>query len=382
MAIFMFIILVGIPTQIYAQGPRDITAPSIARIPDIRLSTSCNTECTRVAYVEPPATDDSGIANLISRSHTPGQCFPVGTTPVTYQYGDPSGNTASYSFNIIIVEVRPSMCAATFPIWKEICRRTSHSDATRVVFEEPTTIDICSQARLVDRSHTRGDLFSVGSTRVSYSFRDGSGNMMDCGFNVIVTDNCPVISHEPPIPPLSVPQMAMAQVNYDNLMADMGGTYQPSMLSEERFYNRTVIPFTPEQEEMILQEYGELFVNINDVHRLYNERRRKRQAAGTSRVCEVQPPGNTYTLASFVAATDLNQNIAQIVRLNNHIQWTFNEECGINPSSFPCSGSQAGCGKVSRNQLALIYVIPAGMNGIPFMSLQKPVKIYSCAPLR
>ena len=57
-----------------------------------------------VSWTEPTATDDSGIATLLSRSHAPGQFFVVGSTQVTYRFVDGSGNVAECTFTVTVIE--------------------------------------------------------------------------------------------------------------------------------------------------------------------------------------------------------------------------------------------------------------------------------------
>ena len=57
-----------------------------------------------VVYPEPTASDISGVANLVSRTAQPGDFFPVGQTVVTYTYEDPSGNPASGTVTVNVVE--------------------------------------------------------------------------------------------------------------------------------------------------------------------------------------------------------------------------------------------------------------------------------------
>ncbi len=57
-----------------------------------------------VDFAEPTVTDNSGSASLVSRTRSPNDFFPVGTNPVTYTFTDPSGNTASTTFNVIVIE--------------------------------------------------------------------------------------------------------------------------------------------------------------------------------------------------------------------------------------------------------------------------------------
>ena len=71
---------------------------------DITRTIEISTGGTTVSFNEPTAYDNSGTANLYSRSHRPGLYFVTGTTIVTYTFEDPSGNRASCSFKIIVIE--------------------------------------------------------------------------------------------------------------------------------------------------------------------------------------------------------------------------------------------------------------------------------------
>lgn len=83
----------------------DVNRPTILNCPqNIQRAVEVGIGGTEVFYTVPQATDDSGIATLITESHTSGQFFPVGTTVVTYIFADPSGNTADCIFQIIINE--------------------------------------------------------------------------------------------------------------------------------------------------------------------------------------------------------------------------------------------------------------------------------------
>ena len=59
---------------------------------------------TSVQFTEPRAQDNSGTANLQTRTHTPGAFFQVGTTEVCYTFADPSQNTVQCCFDVIIIE--------------------------------------------------------------------------------------------------------------------------------------------------------------------------------------------------------------------------------------------------------------------------------------
>ncbi len=82
----------------------DDIAPIIAQAEDITVTVPLGSPGRTVDYPEPTATDNSGIATLVSRTRAPNDFFPVGSTPVTYTFSDPSGNTASVTFNVNVVE--------------------------------------------------------------------------------------------------------------------------------------------------------------------------------------------------------------------------------------------------------------------------------------
>ena len=82
----------------------DTTPPVINGIDDITVVIELGTATvSQVTWVEPTATDNSGTVTLVSRTHTPNAFFTIGTTPVTYTFSDPSGNTASTTFNVNVV---------------------------------------------------------------------------------------------------------------------------------------------------------------------------------------------------------------------------------------------------------------------------------------
>ena len=55
-----------------------------------------------VTWVEPTATDNSGIDPAITQSHTPGDTFSMGTTLITYTFADLGGNEAVCTFTISV----------------------------------------------------------------------------------------------------------------------------------------------------------------------------------------------------------------------------------------------------------------------------------------
>ena len=57
-----------------------------------------------MTWIEPSALDASGEVRLSDVTHSPGDGFPVGVTPVKYTFVDGSGNNASCQFIVIVSE--------------------------------------------------------------------------------------------------------------------------------------------------------------------------------------------------------------------------------------------------------------------------------------
>ncbi|XP_063960800.1 mucin-17-like [Lytechinus pictus] len=172
----------------------DTTPPSITVPSDVITQTvELGQPGTNVNYPEPTATDLSGTANLVSRTNQPGDFFPVGQTVVTYTFQDPSGNPASGTVTINVVEVDTTPPSITVP--SDVITQTVElgQPGTNVNYPEPTATDISGTANLVSRTNQPGDFFSVGQTVVTYTFQDPSGNPASgtVTINVVEVDTTP-----------------------------------------------------------------------------------------------------------------------------------------------------------------------------------------------
>lgn len=88
-------------------SPADSIDPFIVSFPDdITVSVPFGTQSTPVNWDEPTAFDNSGTV-FPSKSAEPGSSFPTGqTTPVTYTFTDPTGNSVTRQFTVTVVELR------------------------------------------------------------------------------------------------------------------------------------------------------------------------------------------------------------------------------------------------------------------------------------
>ena len=71
---------------------------------DVTETTDLGSFGALVTFSEPSAQDNSGVANLQTRTHRPGQFFQVGSTEVCYTFADPSQNSVDCCFDVIVIE--------------------------------------------------------------------------------------------------------------------------------------------------------------------------------------------------------------------------------------------------------------------------------------
>jgi gliding motility-associated-like protein len=150
---------------------------------DVVATDNCTT--TTSAYELTGATIGNG-------STLDGVAFNNGITTVIWTVTDAAGNMSTCSFDIIVIdEEAPTVvdCPTT------ITSGTDLSDCGAIVnWTVPTFTDNCGTVNVVS-SHDSGDFFSVGTTTVTYTGTDASGNITQCTFDVIVNDTeLPTIS--------------------------------------------------------------------------------------------------------------------------------------------------------------------------------------------
>uniref|UniRef100_UPI002FDD5AFF HYR domain-containing protein n=1 Tax=Ohtaekwangia sp. TaxID=2066019 RepID=UPI002FDD5AFF len=172
----------------------DNTAPVITGCPaDINLTTDAT--CQAIATWTPPTASDNCSATLTS-THNPGDAFPTGSTTVTYTATDGAGNVTTCSFHVIAGDaIAPvfSNCPGNITAFAD-----DNACGAHVRWTPPTASDNCSGTVSITSDHAPGDFFAEGTTTVTYTATDISGNRTTCSFTVTVNDttlpvfkNCP-----------------------------------------------------------------------------------------------------------------------------------------------------------------------------------------------
>jgi large repetitive protein len=143
---------------------------------------------TPLAFDNCPGVSVSQTAGLPSGSN-----FGIGINTVTFTATDASGNTTSCSFTITIVDpIDPTIsgCPSNISV-----NATQGQCSAVVTFQEPVGDDNCDFTLSLTAGLPSGSTFPVGTTTVTYTVTDLSGNTASCSFTVTVIDNiAPVIT--------------------------------------------------------------------------------------------------------------------------------------------------------------------------------------------
>ncbi len=151
----------------------DNSPPVITGCPSNLVLTATNLNGDTVTWTPPQAVDVNTFTT--SSTHTPEQFFSLGTTQVTYTFTDSLFQTSTCSFSVTLsfvdviapVVTCPDNLAFDVPFG---------SPGRRVTYSLPTVTDNSNEFFLVSSTNNPNDLFQVGSTTVTYTYRDGSNN--------------------------------------------------------------------------------------------------------------------------------------------------------------------------------------------------------------
>jgi HYR domain len=142
------------------------------------------------------ATDNAGTPT-VTCDHPSGSTFPLGTTAVTCTATDSSGNSTAAHFNVTVADTtKPS-----FPPLADVNATTADPSGTDVIYSAPTATDAVSGSIPGSCTPASGTHFAVGSTLVTCTATDSSGNTASASFHVVVVfldQTPPVLSGVPP----------------------------------------------------------------------------------------------------------------------------------------------------------------------------------------
>jgi hypothetical protein len=172
----------------------DCDAPSISCPANI---TTCADSGACSAIVNFNVTGIDGCSTPVNVVCTPpsGSAFPVGTTTVSCSATDAAGNVSSCSFNVTVNDCEnPTIQCPT-----NLTQCADAGTCGAVVTFAVNGADNCAGFSVVS-SPASGSVFPVGTTTVSSTVTDASGNSAQCSFTVTVNDcESPTLSLPNPI---------------------------------------------------------------------------------------------------------------------------------------------------------------------------------------
>jgi hypothetical protein len=200
---------INIPASLFTlQGNLTCTpATSFFDLPNTGGTGTTNTSnawttLTNCATVTPSSLGCNSLTIQIEGPGIPNQTLPMTlvSNPVTLTVTDNSGNVSTCSSNVTVLDA----IAPTITCPANITNTTTAGVCSRsIATANPTTADNCAVTRLtwVMTGATTGSsastginnlgtqTFNLGTTTVTYTAQDASGNSSTCSFTVVITDS-------------------------------------------------------------------------------------------------------------------------------------------------------------------------------------------------
>ena len=167
----------------------DVTPPTIVASGDITQKTDPGGCGAFVTVPVPRVTDNCTIKSVVnSFNGGPGASgkYPTGKTVVTWTVTDVSGNQATTSQTITIVDKEKP---AIYNVPRNIIQTNdAGSCGAKVIWDPVRASDNCGLASFV-ADHNPGEVFPLGVTTVNFTAIDKNGNDSTTSFTITVTDN-------------------------------------------------------------------------------------------------------------------------------------------------------------------------------------------------
>ncbi len=172
-------------TQMPTVIPTASNAPAVLKLP-ADIVAEGNTIGGATVPFAVSATDPGGAMATVTCDPASGTLFKVGTATVNCTAKDSAGNVTTGSFKVTVRDTQPP--AIKLPP-DRAAEATVQGGA--VIAFDATAADIVDGTVPVLCSAKSGDLFPVGTTRVTCSAKDAAGNPATASFAVVIRDSQP-----------------------------------------------------------------------------------------------------------------------------------------------------------------------------------------------
>lgn len=168
-----------------------VTAPAAVSVNTGPGATSCSVVIDDATLGTATASDNCPGVSVVRTGVPAGNAFPVGTTVVTYTATDASGNTAVATQNVTVVD--NTVPTITAPAAVSVNTGPGATSCSAVISDatlgSATANDNCPGVTITRTGVPAGNEFPVGTTIVTYTATDASGNTASATQSVTVTDN-------------------------------------------------------------------------------------------------------------------------------------------------------------------------------------------------
>ncbi len=165
----------------------DTQPPSIT-CPSKQIVDAGPNMCSAVVNYPAPTASDNCPGVTVTCTPASSTSFPLGNTVVNCTATDASGNSSSCKFIVTVKDAQPP--SITCPANITAVTPNPNSGGAVVTYPTPVATDNCSTPVTVTCSPASGTTFPRGTTVVTCTARDGSGNIATCTFTVTVYDIC------------------------------------------------------------------------------------------------------------------------------------------------------------------------------------------------
>ena len=158
----------------------DATPPVLTLPGTIKVNSASNAGAT-VNFTVTAVDAVSGPSKVITCSAFSGQLFPIGATTVSCSAGDWTGNVASGSFSVVVVDVTPPSLTLPAPLTVD-----ATGPGGAVANFTATAADTAPLSPLASCLPASGSTFVIGTTTVTCSAADAAGNRASGAFALMV----------------------------------------------------------------------------------------------------------------------------------------------------------------------------------------------------
>jgi hypothetical protein len=157
------------------------TTPPVVTVPNNGVTAEATGPSGAVVTYTASATDDRDGPLTPTCDHPSGSTFPLGSTTVTCSATDTSGNTGTASFTVTVADTTPPV--VTVP--QDITVQATRQGGAAVTFSA-SAVDTVDGSVKVSCNPSSGATFPVGTTTVTCTAKDSSGNVGSASFTVKV----------------------------------------------------------------------------------------------------------------------------------------------------------------------------------------------------